>query len=89
VEAHYAAGGLGSLVAEAAAEAGIGCRVVRCAVHAAPDGVCGSQAHLCATHGFRRMRSPSAPSRLSGHTPSLACARAAGLAACRSRHAAS
>ena len=32
VEAHYATGGLGSLVAEVIAERGLGCRLVRCGV---------------------------------------------------------
>jgi transketolase len=54
VEAHYAAGGLGSLVAEVAAERGLGCRVLRCGVRATPDGVCGSQAFLHRTHGLSR-----------------------------------
>lgn len=54
VEAHYAAGGLGSLVSEVAAERGLPCVILRCAVSAVPDGVCGSQAHLYATHGLAR-----------------------------------
>jgi transketolase len=54
VEAHYAAGGLGSLVAEVAAERGLGCRVLRCGVRATPDGVCGSQGFLHRTHGLSR-----------------------------------
>ena len=52
VEAHYAAGGLGSLVAEVAAERGLGCRVLRCGVRTTPDGVCGSQSFLHRTHGL-------------------------------------
>ena len=54
VEAHYAAGGLGSLVAEVAAERGLGCRVLRCGVRTTPDGVCGSQSFLHRTHGLSR-----------------------------------
>jgi transketolase len=52
VEAHYASGGLGSLVAEVSAERGLPCRVVRCAVRAQPDGRSGSQAYLYARHGL-------------------------------------
>jgi transketolase len=52
VEAHYVAGGLGSLVAEVSAEHGLPCRLVRCAVRTAPDGRSGSQAHLYARHGL-------------------------------------
>lgn len=54
VEAHYAAGGLGSLVAEVAAEHGLGCRLVRCAVKRSPDGVSGSTAYLQRLHGLDR-----------------------------------
>lgn len=54
VEAHYAAGGLGSLVAEVVAERGLGCRVLRCGVRTTPDGVCGSQGFLHRAHGLSR-----------------------------------
>ena len=52
VEAHYVVGGLGSLVAEIAAERGLGCRVLRCGVRRMPDGLSGSQAYLHRTHGL-------------------------------------
>jgi transketolase len=52
VEAHYAAGGLGSLVAEVIAEHGLGCRLVRAAVHALPDARVGSQAYMHGRHGL-------------------------------------
>jgi transketolase len=52
VEAHYVAGGLGSLVAEVVAERGLRCRLVRCGVRDAPDGVCGSQRYLERRHGI-------------------------------------
>ena len=52
VEAHYAAGGMGSLVAEVIAEHGLGCRLVRAAVHALPDARVGSQAYMHARHGL-------------------------------------
>ena len=52
VEAHYAAGGLGSLVAEVIAEHGLGCRLVRRAVHEQPDGRIGSQAFMHRRHGL-------------------------------------
>jgi transketolase len=54
VEAHYAAGGLGSLVAEIIAEEGLSCRLVRCAVKRGPDGRSGSQTYLHRTHGLSR-----------------------------------
>jgi transketolase len=52
VEAHYTVGGLGSLVAEVAADKGLGCRVVRCGVNTTPDGVSGSQRYLEQRHGI-------------------------------------
>lgn len=54
VEAHSVVGGLGSLVSEVVAEHGLGCRVVRCGVRSAPDGVGGSEAFLNARHGLDR-----------------------------------
>ena len=54
VEAHYAAGGLGSLVSEVVAERGIRCRVRRCAVRTTPDGVSGSQRFMHQVHGLGR-----------------------------------
>lgn len=54
VEAHSIVGGLGSLVSEVVAEYGLGCRVVRCGVRSAPDGVGGSEAFLNARHGLDR-----------------------------------
>ena len=52
VEAHYASGGLGSLVAEVIAEHAIGCRLVRRAVHEVPDARVGAQAYMHARHGL-------------------------------------
>ncbi|MGH9188992.1 MAG: transketolase family protein, partial [Acidimicrobiales bacterium] len=52
VEAHSVVGGLGSLVSEVVAEHGLGCRVLRCGVRAAPDGIGGSEAFLNARHGL-------------------------------------
>jgi transketolase len=46
VEAHYANGGLGSLVAETIAENRLRCRLTRCAIKDIPDGVTGSQKYL-------------------------------------------
>lgn len=54
VEAHYASGGLGSLVAELIAEGGIDCRLQRCGVFAAPDAVSGGEAHMNQRHGIDR-----------------------------------
>lgn len=52
VEAHYCVGGVGSLVAEVAAEAGLPCRVVRCGVRTSPEGVTGSQRYMEHVHGL-------------------------------------
>ena len=46
IEAHYIAGGLGSLVSEVIAEGGIPSRLIRCGVRNTPDGVSGSQNFL-------------------------------------------
>jgi transketolase len=52
VEAHYATGGLGSLVCETAAEAGADCRVARCGVTRSPAGEQGGQEFLNRLHGI-------------------------------------
>ena len=52
VEAHYVNGGLGSLVAETIAEAGLSCRLLRCGVRTTPDGHSGSQGYLHGLHGI-------------------------------------
>ena len=52
VEAHYANGGLGSLVAEVIAERGLGCRLVRQAVDQLPDARVGSQSYMHGRHGL-------------------------------------
>jgi transketolase len=52
VEAHYASGGLGSLVAEVIAEHGLECRLVRRAVHEQPDARVGSQSYMHGRHGL-------------------------------------
>jgi transketolase len=54
VEAHYMVGGLGSLVAEVAAERGLGSRVLRCGVRIAPGGRTGSQRWLQEANGLSR-----------------------------------
>ncbi len=46
VEAHYASGGLTSLVSEVVAQAGINCKISRCAIEQSPDGETGGQAYL-------------------------------------------
>ena len=56
VEEHYVVGGIGSLVSEIVAEKGLRCRVVRCGVNAAPDGITGRQAYLRDAHGLSRER---------------------------------
>jgi transketolase len=52
VEAHYVTGGLGSLVAEVIAEAGMSCRLVRCGVGDTTDGVSGSESFMNHRHGL-------------------------------------
>jgi transketolase len=52
LEAHYVTGGLGSLVAEVIAENGLDCRLRRCGVRRAPDGITGSQRYLEQVHGL-------------------------------------
>ncbi len=52
VENHYVAGGLGSLVAEVIAEAGVACRLVRCGVREAPSGISGTAQYLNRRHGI-------------------------------------
>jgi transketolase len=54
VEAHYINGGLGSLVAEVIAEQHLPCRLLRCGVRKAPDGIAGSQSWQYRTHGLSR-----------------------------------
>ncbi|MBS1954420.1 MAG: 1-deoxy-D-xylulose-5-phosphate synthase [Cyanobacteria bacterium SZAS-4] len=46
VEAHYASGGLASLVSEVVAQAGINCKISRCAIEQSPDGETGGQGFL-------------------------------------------
>lgn len=50
LEAHYAVGGLGSLVAETAAGLGLGCRVVRCGISTVPTGATGDAAYMYEQH---------------------------------------
>jgi transketolase len=45
-------GGIGSLVSEVAAQEGLGCRVVRCGVRAAPHGLTGSQGYMHTVNGI-------------------------------------
>jgi transketolase len=52
LEAHYVAGGLGSLVAEVLAEHALGCRLVRCGVRRVPRGQTGSRNALYEEHGL-------------------------------------
>jgi len=52
VEAHYRTGGIGSLVCETVADAGIDCQVLRCGVAKLDPGVSGSEAYLLDRHGI-------------------------------------
>lgn len=54
VEAHYLVGGLGSLVAETVAEAGLQCRVTRLGVTGLPDGRSGTASYHLDRHGLSR-----------------------------------
>lgn len=54
VEAHYVAGGAGSLAAEIIADKGLGCRLLRCGVREAPEARGGSQEFLHGLHGLSR-----------------------------------
>jgi transketolase len=63
VEAHYVAGGVGSLVAETIAEAGLDCRLVRCGVREMPTGESGSREYLQERYGL----SPAAIARAALH----------------------
>jgi transketolase len=53
VEAHYCAGGAGSLVAEVIAERGLPCRLLRCGVRQLPEAVSGSARFHHQMHGLR------------------------------------
>jgi transketolase len=52
IEAHYIYGGVGSLVAEVIAEAGLNCRLTRCGVRSLPNGVSGSQRYMNHANGI-------------------------------------
>jgi transketolase len=52
LEAHYASGGLSSLVADVIAENNLGCRLTRCAVEKQPDGITGGQKFLYEKYGI-------------------------------------
>ena len=54
VEEHYLVGGVGSLVAEAVAEQGLGCRVIRYGVRNTPCGISGSQAYMRRMYGLSK-----------------------------------
>jgi transketolase len=56
VEAHYAVGGIGSLVADVIATKAINCRLIRSAVTSLPHGISGSQDSLHALHGLSKDR---------------------------------
>jgi transketolase len=54
VEAHYASGGIGSLVAETIATAGLDCRLVRLGFETTPGGRAGSQSSLLSRNRLNR-----------------------------------
>jgi transketolase len=51
-EAHYVTGGVGSLVAEVIADAGLPCRLIRCGVRVAPGPLTGSEPWLNSQYGL-------------------------------------
>ena len=54
VEAHYINGGLGSAIAEVIAEEDLRCRLIRCGVRSAPNGITGQASYLHDRHGLTR-----------------------------------
>ena len=50
LEAHYAVGGVGSLVSEIVAELGLGCRVIRCGMKTMARGTSGNRDYLYERH---------------------------------------
>jgi transketolase len=52
VEAHYATGGLGSLICEVVAEENFNCRIIRCGVTQSPAGVQGNQEYMNRLNGL-------------------------------------
>lgn len=52
LEAHYAAGGLSSLVADVIAANNLDCRLTKCAVEKQPDGITGGQSFLYEKYGI-------------------------------------
>jgi transketolase len=46
IEAHYATGGLSSLVSEVIAQNDLNCKLTRCAIERTPEGLIGSQSYL-------------------------------------------
>jgi len=54
IEDHYAAGGLGTIVAEIVAESGARCRLKRLGVKEGPDGLSGSLPYLLKRHGLSK-----------------------------------
>ena len=52
VESHRSSGGLGSLVAECIADNGVACRLMRCAVEGAVEGVSGSESYMNTLFGL-------------------------------------
>ncbi|HEY7817494.1 MAG TPA: transketolase C-terminal domain-containing protein, partial [Vicinamibacteria bacterium] len=54
IEAHHAAGGLGTIVAEVIAENGLACRLIRLGVREGADGRSGSLRYLLDRHGLSK-----------------------------------
>jgi transketolase len=56
VEEHYNVGGLGSLTAEVIAEAGLGCKLIRCGVETAVSGLSGGETYMRNLYGLSKTR---------------------------------
>ena len=70
VEAHYVAGGVGSLVCEVVAERGLECRVIRCGIRSVPRGQTGSRDALYELHGLTGARiAETASKAITGRRP--------------------
>jgi transketolase len=52
VETHYLVGGVGSLVSEVIAEAGLPCKLTRCGIKTLPTGITGSHNYVLHLHGL-------------------------------------
>lgn len=69
VESHYAVGGIGTILAELIAGAGLGTRLIRCGVHEMPRGEVGKQPYLYDRHGLSPERIAESAARAIDPSP--------------------